>query len=88
MTSFMNYLIFKSKNDFKSYLVVEVGDVADESEAFAELRVDVGLIVVVVVMADGGGITATLVCVTYKLGFADSGYFCGSPKTRDCSGYT
>ena len=52
-----------------------MGDVADESEAFAELRVDVGLIVAVVVMADGGGITATLVWVTYKFGFADSGYF-------------
>ncbi len=79
---------FSNDEIFCWYLVVEVGDVADESEAFAELRVDVGLIVVVVVMTDGGGITATLVCVTYKFGFADSEYFCGSPKTRDCSGYT
>ena len=55
---------------------MEVGDVADDSDAFAD--VDVGLI-------DGDGITATLVCVTYIDGF-DSGYFLASPKMTVCSG--
>ncbi len=61
---------FKKTQKFSNlHLVVEVGDVADDNDALADVVVGATFVGCDVIVTGCDAIIATLVCVTYKLDF-------------------